>query len=342
MLQQTQVATVIPYYTRFLRAFPSMRSLAAAPLDRVLELWSGLGYYRRARNLHLAAQEIMRRFGGRFPRTYEQARSLPGVGEYTAHAILSIAANLPYAVLDGNVARVIARVCGIEGSINQPAFRRAIRQELESLLSRREPGNFNQAVMELGQTVCLPRAPRCSLCPVQRSCSARSGGSPESYPLPRPRRPTERRYLATAILTSSTAVRRSSRNNGGFQSNASERVAMLRGLDEGLLAQLWNFPSAFGSSRRDALSRLRERLNSITSGTVQWKDERFGNPVPRIDLHHGITHRSIHVNVYVAQISANLPEGPLRWFHPGELHRAAVSQLARKIAASWSGTGVDG
>ena len=156
MLQQTQVATVIPYYLRFLRAFPTVKRLAQARRERVLELWSGLGYYRRARNLHDAARIVSQNFGGRFPRDYFQARALPGIGDYTARAVLSIAFNQPYAVTDGNVARVVARLNAREGNIHQPSFRSAVGRELDQLLSRRQPGNFNQAMMELGQTVCLP------------------------------------------------------------------------------------------------------------------------------------------------------------------------------------------
>ena len=180
MLQQTQVSTVIPYYRRFLRAFPTVERLAKAPLERVLELWSGLGYYRRARLLHLAAQKILCEFAGRFPTDYGQARSLPGIGDYTARAILSIVYNKPYAVVDGNVARIVARLGAIKGNINQPKFRGAVERAVEGLLSCRRPGDFNQALMELGQTVCVPRAPRCVACPLRKCCQAYRCGEPES------------------------------------------------------------------------------------------------------------------------------------------------------------------
>src|SRR4029077_17925664 len=137
------------YYLKFLRAFPTLKKLAQAPLERVLELWSGLGYYRRARNFHAAARVVSRKFGGRIPADYRQARSLPGVGDYTARAILSIAYQQPFAVMDGNVSRVVARLKARYGSINQRRFRLAVEQELERLLSLRKPGNFNQALMEL-------------------------------------------------------------------------------------------------------------------------------------------------------------------------------------------------
>ena len=319
MLQQTQVSTVIPYYRRFLRAFPTTKRLAEAPLERVLELWSGLGYYRRARHLHLAAQKIVRDFGGRFPSDYGQARGLPGIGDYTARAILSIAHNRPHAVVDGNVARVAARLGAIKGNINQPKFRRAVERAVEGLLSRRSPGDFNQALMELGQTVCVPRAPRCVACPMRKWCQAYCQGKPESYPAPRPRRATELRYLATAVI------------HRGVRA----RVALTRGLDEGLLGDLWNFPGAFGATRAEAFGRLREKLDRIAPGVAlrEHKDGPAAGPAPPLQLRHGITYRSIRVDLYPAEAPDGVPVGPLRWFPLASLERAAVSQLARKIAA---------
>jgi len=308
MLQQTQVATVLPYYRRFLRAFPNVWSLARAPLERVLELWSGLGYYRRARHLHQAARLIVRRFQGRFPHRHADARSLPGIGDYTARAILSIAFNQPYAVLDGNVARVVARLGAYRGNLHQRRFRRAVEGDLARLLSPRRPGDFNQAMMELGQTVCLPRAPRCPLCPLKKWCQAWAQGRPESYPAPRPRRPTELRHLAAAV------VRRG------------PRVALVRGLDEGLMSDLWNFPSAFGATPQSALAHLTEKLDALAPGQTV-----IGSPIG--GLRHGITFRAIHVELYSAQIAGRLPNGSGRWVRLGDFQRLAVSQLARKIAA---------
>jgi len=170
MLQQTQIATVIPYYHRFLAAFPTVTALARAPLERVLELWSGLGYYRRARHLHAAAQAVAVNYAGHFPEDYATLRTLPGIGDYTARAVLSIAFRQPYAVLDGNVARVIARLEARCGNLHKTQFRKAVERELAALLSRREPGDFNQAMMELGQTICLPRSPHCPGCPLSKWC----------------------------------------------------------------------------------------------------------------------------------------------------------------------------
>jgi len=308
MLQQTQIATVIPYYQRLLRAFPTVAKLARAPLDRVLALWSGMGYYRRARNLHRAARMLVRRHSGRFPRDYGQARALPGVGDYTARAVLSIAYKQPYAVMDGNVARVAARLKARRGNVHVPAFRKAVQTELQRLLSRRQPGKFNQAIMELGQTICLPRGPRCLACPLRRWCRAYRLSKPEDYPSPRPRRSAEPHYLAAAIL----------RRGSG--------VAMVRGLDEGLLGELWNFPSAFGKSAAEARRRLQKKLNALASRPV-----RLG---PRLaNLQHGITYRSIRVQVYQAELGGKFIGESVRWVRLDRLAQTAVSQLVRKISA---------
>jgi len=341
MLQQTQVEAVIPFYDRFLHAFPTVERLAWAPAEQVLKLWSGLGYYRRAGNLHDAAKAIVARFGGRFPNDYQAARSLPGVGDYTARAVLSIAYGLPYAVLDGNVARVLARMLAIAGHANQPAFRNGVSRELDLLLSRRRPGDFNQALMELGQTVCLPRAPLCAKCPLSRWCRACRLGRQESYPSPKPRRATERAHLAVAILRreSPPADPCLDPSMGPF---VVPLVAMVRGLDDGLLVDLWNFPAAFGSSAQDARQRLQAKLESVLGAPVS-----IGQPLG--DVRHGITYRSIRARLYQAELvesaepvnspepkgpNGNAVKGALRWFPIDKVAGSAVSQLARKIAAA--------
>ena len=307
MLQQTQVATVIPYYQRFVEAFPTVAELARAPLERVLKLWSGLGYYRRARHLHQAAKELVCSFAEAFPRNYEQIRSLPGIGDYTARAILSIAFDLPYTVLDGNVARVLSRLGALHGNLHQPGFRRAVEAQLERLLSPRSPGNFNQALMELGQTLCLPHVPRCAACPMRSWCRGCKSGQPQLYPQPRPRRAAESHYLAAAIL------------------RRGPRVAMVRGLGDGLLDDLWNFPSAFGRSRAEALASLRHKLAGFGSPSMI-----LGDSIAELD--HGITYRSIRVHAYLGETSHTPRKRGLRWFPISSLQQGAISQLARKIA----------
>jgi A/G-specific adenine glycosylase len=307
--------------------FPTVERLAAAPLERVLELWSGLGYYRRARLMHLSAQRIVARFNGEFPADCELARTLPGVGDYTARAVLSIAYQKPLFVLDGNVARVISRLRAMKGNLHQTSFRRAVEASLQPLLSRRRPGDFNQAIMQLGQLVCLPRAPRCEICPLRRKCEANLLGAPEEFPEPRPRRASEVRFLAVAVF----------RRNG--------KVALVRGLDDGLLGDLWNFPAAFGRSRTHARAVLVQKLGSLFPVKV-----RLGRRM--IALTHNITHRAIRADTYPAGLTRNGQEtsgsfttqereeglpgdgwgNSLRWLSPAGFPRAAVSRLARKIA----------
>ena len=191
MLQQTRVAAVIPYYDRFLDRFPTVEALAHAPIEDVLQLWSGLGYYSRARNLHRAAQEIVSRHGGEFPRDAAAALALPGIGRYTAAAILSIAYGEPCGVLDGNVARVLARLDAIRGDLRAPGRWRALEARAQELLAPREAGDWNQAMMELGATICLPKGPRCGVCPARSWCRANELGIADELPMVR-RKPKAR------------------------------------------------------------------------------------------------------------------------------------------------------
>ena len=181
MLQQTRAQAVIPYYQRFLSRFPSVETLAAAAEQDVLALWSGLGYYSRARNLHRAAQQIVA--SGGFPRDYQAIRDLPGIGDYTAAAVASIAFGLPHAVLDGNVLRVVARVENDAADIASARTRQRFRAVAQQWLDPAHPGHFNQALMELGATVCLPRNPLCLVCPLSACCRARELGTAAQLPV---------------------------------------------------------------------------------------------------------------------------------------------------------------
>jgi A/G-specific adenine glycosylase len=181
MLQQTRAQAVIPYYERFLARFPSVEALAEAHEEQVLALWAGLGYYSRARNLHRAARRIAE--SGGFPRDYDAIRELPGIGDYTAAAVASIAFQLPHAVVDGNVLRVVARVENDAADIGSPATRERFRAIVQSWLDRNRPGEFNQALMELGATVCLPKRPQCLLCPLAEVCRAREAGTAAQLPV---------------------------------------------------------------------------------------------------------------------------------------------------------------
>jgi len=243
MLQQTRVAAVLAHYGEFLRRFPNLRTLAAARQSSVLAAWSGLGYYARARGLHAAAKEIVRKRRGRFPRRAEELRALPGIGRYTAAAISSIAFGEPEALVDGNVARVLERITGA------PATQRGLWSQAETLLSRRHPGDFNQAMMELGATVCLPGAPRCDRCPVFAFCRTR-GATPRPAALPR----SKKKQVAFSLAARKDAV-----------------LLIRRAPGASLMPRMWELPQApphnGGPSKKPAvLFRLR---HSITDTDYQ-------------------------------------------------------------------------
>ena len=224
MLQQTQVQTVIPYYRRWMRAFPTLRRLAKAPEEKVLKLWEGLGYYSRARNLRKAAQKIQRDFGGVVPEDYQDMLSLPGIGKYTAGAILSIAHNQPLPVLDGNVKRVLSRLFALKENGASGASEKRLWKIAEDFLPDARPGDFNQAVMELGATVCLPKNPTCLLCPVKNFCAAKKSGDPEKFPPPKPRAPSKKIEVSAAVL------------------QRGKKVFIQQRPHEGLMGGLWEFP----------------------------------------------------------------------------------------------------
>jgi len=246
MLQQTRVATVLPYYERFLEAFPDVGRLAAASEEELLEVWGGLGYYSRARNLLRAARAIAQQ--GRFPDSYDSWRKLPGVGPYTAAAVASIALDAPYATVDGNVVRVVSRVSADAGDIGSTSGRARLEKAANRLLDRERPGIFNQAMMELGATVCLPKLPACGVCPVAAFCAARRAGL--EHVLPR----TFKRSNPVTVAKTLLLVRR----NGRF-------LARQRGAASRQLAGFWELPEAGDVPAARHTGVLGKFRHSITS-----------------------------------------------------------------------------
>lgn len=237
MLQQTRVAAVLDYYRRFLEAAPTVADLAALPEEQLMKLWQGLGYYSRARNLQKAARQIMEQHGGAFPDTYEAIRALAGVGDYTAGAISSIAFGLPVPAVDGNVLRVTARISGDDGDITAPATKKKITQTLRELIPLDAPGDFNQAMMELGATVCLPNgAPLCPRCPAASFCVAYQQGRTGELPVKAPKKARRVEERTVYLL---------------FYDNC---VALRRRPDKGLLAGLWEYPNELAQAE-DPLSQ---------------------------------------------------------------------------------------
>ena len=224
MLQQTQVATVTPYYDRFLKQFKDLKTLAEASSQKVLKAWEGLGYYARARNLHRAAGIVLREHGGAIPNNWDEFRRLPGVGDYIAAAVLSLAFGKPYPVVDGNVKRVLARLLAIKEPVNKASSAKKFRKLADPLLDQKRPGTFNQAMMELGAVVCKPRQPLCDGCPVQKFCSAYQADTVLNYPV-KLKKPASPQYrIAVGVV---------------FKKG---RVLITRRKPSGLLGGLWEFP----------------------------------------------------------------------------------------------------
>ncbi len=230
MLQQTRVAAVLDYYNRFLMEAPDVAALTVLPEERLMKLWQGLGYYSRARNLQKAAKVIVEEHGGRFPSDYAGIRALPGVGDYTAGAIWSIAFGQAVPAVDGNVLRVYARVCGDDGDITTPQMKKKVTQDLEKVIPVNAAGAFNQALMELGATVCLPNgAPLCERCPAKEFCAALSQERISELPVKAPKKPRRVEERTVWLI---------------FRGNS---VALRRRPGRGLLAGLWEFPSETGT-----------------------------------------------------------------------------------------------
>jgi len=229
MLQQTRVEAVIPYYERFMQHFPTVQSLADADEDRLLKLWEGLGYYRRARNLKKAARAIVEQHGGKFPKDYEDIRALPGIGDYTAGAIASICFDQPVAAVDGNVLRVMARLTGSHEDVSSPLVKKETAKRLEALYPEGRCGDFTQALMELGAVICLPNGvPKCGDCPLSFLCRAFRDGTQMELPVKTKKAPRKREVRTVFLLL------------------CGDLVAIRRREEEGLLGGLWEFPNVTG------------------------------------------------------------------------------------------------
>lgn len=317
MLQQTRIAAVVPYYERFMERFPTVESLAGTRQDSVLKLWSGLGYYSRARNLHRAAQEIVTKHDGKFPRDLEAVLRLPGIGSYTAAAVLSIAYDVPLAVLDGNVARVLARLDAIRGDLRAPTRWKQLASRAQELLARESAGDWNQALMELGETICTPRSPRCDVCPIALACRARKLGLTDEIPAPREKRASVRQRIAAAIL----------RDPGG-------RTLLIRdpgAHDDVLFSRMWQFPAL--EVTRNPAAELEAHLRETLALTAPLSLEPL--PVAR----HGVTFRNITLLPFLVRVAMLPRRARTRILPLNHLSRPShlpVSSATRKIAAAFA------
>jgi A/G-specific adenine glycosylase len=304
MLQQTTVDVVVRHYEGFLARFPDVSSLAAASLEQVLAAWSGLGYYQRARNLHAGARLIAA--AGEWPRDTATWRGLPGVGEYTAAAISSIAGGEAVAVLDGNVERVLSRLLASAGDPKRAATRRPLQETARSLLVPGRPGDSNQAMMELGATVCRPLKPRCAACPLTEDCAGWASGTPQAYPAPRRRRASE-------------AVRR----QVFIVAAHGRRLLFQRSAAAARLAGFWELPWVEGGGGAPALE---EKYGG------RWTVGRSHGRV-----RHTITNRRFEVEVHDARWQPAGPAegGSARWCSPEQIATLATSSLVTKVLQRW-------
>lgn len=304
MLQQTRVEVVLPFYERFLERFPTVEALAAAESDEVLAYWSGLGYYRRARQLHAAARQVAA--AGAFPQDPEGWRSLPGVGPYTAAAVASIAFGVAVPVLDGNVERVVSRWLAQAEDAKAGGPRRRLLAAAAGLIDPDRPGDSNQALMELGATICTPRQPKCLLCPLSSGCRARGAGDPERYPAARVERKIERQRLVVVVV------------------EREGRVLLFRRPDDSrLLAGTWELPWV----RQDEISP-EDALATRYGG--RW---RLG---PRLaEVRHGITWRDLEVGAHRGEVEEIVPaEAGAGWFDAADRSGLAMSSLVGKVLRS--------
>jgi A/G-specific adenine glycosylase len=311
MLQQTRIAAVIPYYDRFLARFPSVEPLATAAEPEVLRYWAGLGYYSRARNLHAAAKRIVAQHAGAFPAALDEALSLPGIGRYTAAAVLSIAYDSPLAVLDGNVARVIARVCAMRGDLREPRRWKQLQTTADKLLACEAASDWNQALMELGEIVCTPVNPRCAECPVSRWCRALALDRTSEIPAPRKKRAPVKIQIAAAILRDPKGRTILMKDPGAH--------------DDVLFSRMWQFPAVQvqAHAERELTEHVHEVLGIKLSALEALAPAR-----------HGVTFRNITLLPFLAHLT-QLPKRPrTRVLGLGELDGIPISSATRKLAAA--------
>jgi len=322
MLQQTQVDTVLPYYARFLEAYPTVETLAAADLDQVLVLWEGLGYYSRARNLHRAARVLMEQYDGQLPESYEALLEIPGIGEYTAGAVGSIAFGLRVPAIDGNVVRVLCRLFDYAGDPRRAAGKRTVRAWAEALLPKEAVGEHNQALMELGATVCSPRAPLCGECPLSELCLALERDTVLERPMPRPRRTVPLKTWAVALC------------------ERQGRILIVRRIPSGLLGGLWELPGCEVSD--DAVAYAEPLAASLQTAL----GVRLSQATEVAQVRHAYTHFRIAVHVLRVELegepTVSHPWDRQHWLVADEMSRYAFTGVTNKILSTvpWPGAGL--
>ncbi len=316
MLQQTQVAAVRPYYERWMARLPDVPAVAAAPEQEVLKLWEGLGYYARARNLRRAAQAMVAAHGGRVPATVDALLALPGIGRYTAGAIVSIGHNRPAPIVDGNVGRVLGRLVALEVPARSPPGQRRLWALAAHLVPRRDPRDFNQGLMELGALLCRPVRPQCTACPLRSRCRAHATGQPEAFPPPPPRRQRPERHGVLLLAEDSAG-----------------RVLLRQRPARGVWGGLWEPPWLEHRAHDTPATTLRRLLgeHALPADAA---------PVPAGTVTHGLTHFTLHLACYRLRLPAFRPGGlaPLSaaahcWADAPARQSLPMSRLSRRALA---------
>lgn len=293
MLQQTRVDQAEPYFNRFIDAFPTVYDLAEASQQEVLKIWEGLGYYSRARHLHHAAKKVVEEFDGNLPNTYEEITELKGVGPYTAAAILSIAFQKPFAAVDGNIIRVLARYFGIEQDVRSSKTKNKIQDLADSLIDERQPGDFNQSLMELGAMVCTPKNPTCYECPLQAGCAANQQLKTEVIPYKSPTKSKPHHHIGVAVIL-----------------NEEEEVLIALRPDDVMLGGLWEFPGG----KKEENETIQQTIKRECREELGVELELFQKIT---SLDHAYSHFKITLHAFAGQISEGVPESresrQIRW-----------------------------
>lgn len=314
MLQQTQVDTVIPYYHRFLKIFPDVDALAAAPLQDVLKAWENLGYYSRARNISAAAKMVVEKFGGRIPETMDEIKTLPGIGEYTAGAILSIAYGKTVPAVDGNVRRILSRVFAIRKPVGDPGEQRILTTMAAAMVPARHPGDFNQALMDLGATLCKAKNPACAGCPIISVCRAHLLALQNILPITRKVPAIPHRQAVAAVIR-----------------NADKSLLVVQRPSAGLLASLWKLPGGFVEDGENMECRLRRSVKKELGIAI-----RSGKKLASVN--HTYTHFRTTLHAYEGILCKGAPKAPAcqdwRWATPANLKKLPMSKIDRMIIAA--------
>jgi A/G-specific adenine glycosylase len=305
MLQQTRVETVIPYFEKWMKLFPNVTSLANASEQEVLNAWEGLGYYSRARNLHKAAKITAEKFNGQLPRDLTELRNLPGIGRYTVGAIASMAFGMDEPTLDGNLRRIFARLFNVNEFADSPAGEKILWELAAQNLPKGKAGDYNQALMDLGATICLPKNPRCLLCPLIEICEARRHGTQDIRPVMKLKKAVPQYVHAAAVI-----IQRG-------------RVLLAQRPPEGLLGGMWEFPN--GRVVRDPAKELNKVLNAVYRLRVKRKEE-LGV------IQHAYTHFKVTVHAFYCE-AISIPENKnLKWIRTTELDDCPMGKVDRQIA----------